>query len=105
MRRKLFVVLGVCILLMLGTWSPWLTQNYAEARAIHSFTKSWQYVADGCGINCTGCGAVESRRVPFGSLVTIEYACGLIPEDSPAYHQRATAFVSLLGTVHGLPKP
>jgi hypothetical protein len=38
-------------------------------------------------------------------LVTIEYACGLIPADLPEYHQRATSFISPLGTVHGLPTP
>jgi len=38
-------------------------------------------------------------------MVTIEYACGLIPEDLPEYHEHTTAFVSALGTVHGFPKP
>ena len=105
MRTKRLTALGVIILIALVIWSPWLTQHYAETRAVNWFTNSWQGVADGCGVNCVGCGAVASRRVPFGSLVTLEYACGLIPEDLPEYHQRATAFVSALGTVHGLPQP
>jgi hypothetical protein len=109
MRNKLLAVFGIVILVVLLAWSPWLTQHYAETRAVTVFTKSleksWEHITDGCGSNCSGCGAVESQRVPFGRLVTLEYACGLLPEDSPPYHQRTTAFVSTFGTVHGLPKP
>ena len=77
----------------------------AENRVVTSFNKSWKYVADGCGTDCKGCGAVSSTRIPFGILVTLEYGCGMIPEDTPEYHELALAFVSPVGTVHGLPKP
>ena len=99
---SMLLTLGLVILL---TWSPWLTQTYAEIRVIEEFDKAWEFVVDGCGTNCKGCGPVSSQRVPFGVIVTIEYACGLIPADTPEYHQQATAFVSPLGTVHGLPTP
>lgn len=105
LRKYSLVILITSILVVTCAWSPWLTQASAEARAVDSFNKSWQLVADGCGTNCKGCGAVSSQRVPFGVLVTIEFACGLIPADSPEYHRQATAFVSALGSVHGLPKP
>ena len=93
------------IIIVLIAWSPWLTQTYAENRTVDAFNKSWEYVADGCGTYCTGCGAISSQRIPFGILVTIEYGCGMIPEDTPEYHERGTAFVSIFGTVYGLPKP
>ena len=106
MRGKL--LLGVCIvvvLIALSIWSPWLTQSFAEARAVDSFNKSWSTVIDGCGTNCNGCGAIHSKRVPFGMEVTLEYGCGLMPEDTPTYHEQATGFVSAFGTVHGFPRP
>ncbi len=105
LKRFSAIVLIVLAFLAICAWSPWLTQPVAENRAVDSFDKAWEFVADGCGTNCQGCGAISSQRVPFGALVTIEYACGLIPADLPEYHQQATAFVSALGTVHGLPKP
>ena len=104
---KKFSLVGLItlVLLVLCAWSPWLTQTSAEVRAVDSFNKAWESVADGCGTNCKGCGAISSQRVPFGVFVTIDYACGMIPADVPEYHQQATAFVSVLGTVHGLPTP
>jgi len=106
MPKKLsVVVLAALALAVLCAWSPWLTQASAEVRAVNVFNKAWESVADGCGTNCKGCGAVSSQRVPFGVLVTIDYACGMIPADLPEYHQQTTAFVSVFGTVHGLPKP
>jgi hypothetical protein len=95
----------VFALTILFAWSPWLTQTYAATHAVKAFDKAWQFVADGCGTNCQRCGSVSSQRLPFGALVTIEYACGLIPADTPEYHQQVTALVSPLGTVHGLPAP
>ncbi|HLO28041.1 MAG TPA: hypothetical protein VK249_02830 [Anaerolineales bacterium] len=105
LRRSSSIVLVGLALIMICAWSPWLTETSAAARAVHAFDKAWGSVADGCGTNCQGCGAVSSRRVPFGVLVTIEYACGMLPADLPEYHHRTTAFVSALGTVHGFPKP
>jgi hypothetical protein len=105
MRKKL---IGLCISVMfvaLSAWSPWLTREFAETRAVDSFNRAWLSVIDGCGTNCKGCGAKRSQRVPFGIEVTLEYGCGLMPADTTAYHQQATAFVSAFGTVHRFPKP
>lgn len=105
MHRKL-IWLGIAIVLLaLSAWSPWLTPEFAEARAVDSFNRAWLSVIDGCGTNCKGCGAIKSKRSPFGIEVTLEYACGLIPEDTPEYHEQATGFVSAFGTVHIFPKP
>jgi hypothetical protein len=104
-KKSPALVLVALVLIVICAWSPWLTQASAEVRAVDSFDNAWELVADGCGTNCKGCGAVSSQRVPFGVLVTIDYACGLIPADLPEYHRQTTAFVSALGTVHGLPKP
>lgn len=103
MPRKM--VYAIIILFGLLAWSPWLTRIVAEDRAVTSFNKTWKNIADGCGTYCKGCGALSSQRIPFGILVTMEYGCGMIPEDTPEYHERGTAFVSLFGTVHGLTKP
>jgi len=104
-RKFSSIILVILALAVICAWSPWLTQASAEVRAVDSFNEAWESVADGCGMNCKGCGTVSSQRVPFGVTVTIDYACGLIPADLPEYHQQSIAFVSMLGTVHGLPKP
>lgn len=93
------------LLIVIFAWSPWLSNTSAKGRTEDFFTHAWEFVADGCGLNCQGCGAISSQRVPFGMLVTIDYACGMIPADLPEYHRQATAFVSPLGAVHGLPTP
>ena len=106
MRRKFsLLILVVLALMVIFAWSPWLTHASAKAHAVNSFNQAWEFVADGCGTNCVGCGAISAQRVPFGILVRIEYACGLIPADVREYHRQSTAFVSALGTVHGLPQP
>jgi hypothetical protein len=104
-RKFSSLILIILSLVIFFAWSPWLTQDSAEFRTVETFNKAWEFVADGCGTNCKGCGVVSSQRIPFGMLVTMEYACGLIPADTPEYHQQATAFVSPFGTVHGLPTP
>lgn len=104
-RNKYLSILFCLLLIGLLSWSPWLTDSFAEIRAVDSFNRAWQSVADGCGTNCNGCGAILTRRVPFGALVAIEYACGLIPEDSPQYHERAEIFISAFGSAHGFPRP
>jgi len=106
MRRKLFsrVYLAV-ILLVVFVWSPWLTQTFAKSRAVNSFNRSWSSVIDGCGTTCRGCGAIKAQRVLLGMEVTLEYGCGLMPEDTSKYHEQATGFVSTFGTVHGFPRP
>ena len=106
MRRRLSFGIWIAIFLIaLSAWSPWLTRSAAETRAVDSFNKAWVTIIDGCGTNCKGCGAVHSQRVPFGVKVTLEYGCGLMPEDTPEYHERATGFVSAFGTTHGFPVP
>lgn len=106
MLRKLsFIAWTIFALILICAWSPWLTTDSAEVRAMDVFSQDWESVADGCGMNCKGCGAISSERVPFGVLVTIDYACGMIPADLPEYHRQSTAFVSAFGTVHGLPTP
>jgi hypothetical protein len=105
LRRFAWIFWVLLALIVIVAWSPWLTQDFAKIRAVDSFNQAWQFVVDGCGTNCKGCGAVSWQRVPFGVLVKLEYACGLLPEDSRKYHQQTTVFVSAIGTVHGLPKP
>ena len=106
MPGKLFAGIALAALLIaLFAWSPWLTQSFAESRAVDSFNSSWATVIDGCGTNCKDCGAINSKHVPFGMEVTLEYGCGLMPEDTSEYHEQATGFVSAFGTVHGFPRP
>jgi hypothetical protein len=45
------------------------------------------------------------KRNLFLPFVTLEYGCGMIPADTPEYHKRTLAFVSTLGTFHGIPTP
>jgi len=97
--------LAIAALAISFVWSPWLTEDFAKNRAEAAFLDSWAQTTDGCGFHCQACGAREAHRTRFGFLVTIEYACGLIPADLPEYHQLATGFVSLIGTVHGFPSP
>lgn len=106
MRGKILLGASITIVIIaLIAWSPWLTQSFAEARAVNSFNHSWTTVLDGCGTNCQGCGAIHSKRVWFGMEVTLEYGCGLMPEDTHQYHLQATGFISAFGTVHGFPRP
>lgn len=104
-RKMILGVFITVIIIALSAWSPWLTPSFAETRAADSFNHSWTTVVDGCGTNCKGCGAIHSKRVPFGMEVTLEYGCGLMPEDTSQYHLQATGFVSVFGTVHGFPRP
>lgn len=106
MQIKSFYRLTLFIFLIaLFAWSPWLTVSFSKVRAVEYFNRSWASVIDGCGTNCKGCGAVETQRIPFGVKVTLEYGCGMMPEDTSQYHERATGFVSAIGTVHGFPHP
>lgn len=107
MDTRKFIFLWAVILALVVTlaWSPWLAGPRVEAIAENAFTRSWQGVVDGCGLDCAGCGVTSSRRALFGAVVEIEYACGLIPADLPEYHQQTTGFVSCFGTVHNLPEP
>jgi hypothetical protein len=105
MRRTLFLPFVLLAVFGILLWSPWITQEAAEQRTEQALQGTWLNVADGCGIGCNGCGAVQSQRVPFGVLVTLEYGCGLLPADTPEYHEKTVVFVSTFGTVHGIPNP
>jgi hypothetical protein len=104
MKKRLWI-LFVVVLAALLLWAPWLNSASAKERAEQYFLSAWQGVADGCGLSCKGCGGVAIQRVIGGWMVTIEYACGLIPEDTPQYHEQEKGFVSVLGTVHGFQRP
>lgn len=105
MRRVTFIIGLICAGLGLLARAPWLSAEAAQEKAVAAFTASWSGVADGCGVNCKGCGAVGAERATFGWRVELEYACGLRPADLPEYHQRTTLYVSPVGTVHGLTQP
>jgi hypothetical protein len=104
MRSRLYIPITLLTMALLA-WSPWLTVSSAKVRAVEVFNRSWTSVVDGCGTNCKGCGAIEAQRVPFSVKVTLEYGCGMMPADTPEYHERAIGFVSAIGTVHGFPHP
>jgi len=106
MRRKLLTVtITTLVVVVLFLWSPWITGVYAKERAVAEFERAWLNVADGCGFACHGCGAIAVKKIPFGTQVTLDYACGMLPADLPEYHQKVNAFVSFTGKVYGLPTP
>ena len=106
MRRRLSLIAIIALVIFaLLLWAPWINGSYAKERAVAGFERAWLNVADGRGFACHGCGAAAWKKVPFGAQVTLEYACGMIPKDSPEYHQQTNVFVSYLGKVYGLPTP
>lgn len=96
MYRGYFVGVGVIVLIGLCYFSPWITDNYAKSAAIAGFNSAWAKTIDGCGSKQ----AFQSTQVPFGRSVEIDYACGLLPYDSPKFHHKTDVFVSFIGTVH-----
>ena len=104
MRKALPVLVFGLLLIFVIAWTPWQSGATARAQAEAAFTHAWQYVPDGCGLHCNGCGALEDEKSVFGTFVTLVYACGLQPADHSST-QRALVFVSFLGTVHGVPGP
>jgi len=105
LNRLKFYAISVLLIVGLLAWSPWINEAYAKERAVAEFERVWLNVVDGCGFGCHGCGAIETKRVLFGVQVTLDYACGMLPADSPEYHQQADVFVSFMGKAHGLPTP
>ncbi|MGH2606667.1 MAG: hypothetical protein ACRDG5_08750 [Anaerolineales bacterium] len=89
----------------LVAWAPWLTTAAVARRVETALESAWAGVADGCGLSCAHCGVHGVRWVPFGREVELEYACGMLPEDAPQYHQIDTLYVSFIGTIHGLARP
>lgn len=101
MENKNISIIGVVIIvLILLAWSPWITKDYAEKRVVSAFEEGNKGITDGCGFNCVGCGVTGSEKVIFGYSVNVEYGCGMRPTDSRDLNERATKFVSFLGTVH-----
>ncbi len=101
MKKSVGTLIIVCtIFIMFTPFSPWVTEVFAKSRALNSFEKQWKDTQDGCGFNCKDCGFKKSQKVLFGRKVEIEFACGLLPFDSPEYHKKKELFVSFLGTVH-----
>jgi hypothetical protein len=100
MKKIIFSVMLLIVIVTGFLFSPWVTESFAIHRAMNSFEGKWKNVQDGCGFNCKECGFKTSKKVLFGRKVVIEYACGLLPSDSPEYHKRKEQFVSFLGTVH-----
>lgn len=98
--KRILVLATAALVIGLSYWSPWVTEPLARRRAMNSFAAGQVGIADGCGFNCKGCGAIGARKVAFGYEVRIEYACGLLPADAPEYHKTGVFFVSPLGTVH-----
>lgn len=106
MKKYLLNTLVLAILIFaIFAWAPWINTSYAKERAVAEFERAWLNVADGCGFGCHGCGSIETKKVLFGTQVTLEYACGMLPADSSEYHQQAEVFVSFMGKVYGLPTP
>ena len=93
--KKNYIAVMVIIFILVLIWSPWITKNYAEKRVAENFQIQYQGVADGCGLNCEGCGIINSQRTLFGYKVDIRYKCGL-----KDYFQGKSKFVSFIGIVH-----
>ncbi len=89
-----------CRNLITSDMAPGITKSYAENKVVKKFEGKNENISDSCGFNCDGCGVEESDKTLFGHSIKIEYACGLLPTDSPEYHRTATKFVSFLGTIH-----
>ena len=94
---------GLIFLGLLLLWSPWVTEEFVVMNAQSGMERAWIGVADGCGTNCKNCGAKFIRKTLFGALARLEFACGLIPSDSPEYHHQVIVFVSAFGITFGLP--
>ncbi|MCR2805862.1 hypothetical protein [Paenibacillus soyae] len=100
MKNIVASVIALIVIVFVVAISPWVTVSFAGDKVTAAFEKENRNVQDGCGLDCKDCGVQYTEKVLFGRNVQIEYACGLIPSDSPEYHQRKTLFVSFLGTVH-----
>ncbi len=104
-QRALAVLVAILVVaVVLGNLT--YTPDLAGVQARFAFDNVWSQVADGCGFNCPNCGAKGSQWLGLGYLVRLEYACGVLPPGANAgSHRTALVFVSLLGTVSGVPKP
>lgn len=106
MKRSTLARLSILALGILAlAWAPWLTPGVVRANVESAFEAAWDRIPDGCGLACENCGVHDIRWVPFGRTLELEFACGLIPEDRPEFHETRSITLSSLGTVHGLPRP
>jgi hypothetical protein len=106
-RRALALVVTI-VAVPLSTlvllWAPWMTPRVAADAVTRAFGTAWSGVPDGCSLVAPGVRAVQRAPVA-GYTVTIVYACGMVPSNSPEFHRRAVVYVSPLATIHGLPRP
>lgn len=100
-----YALVGLFAVAALVLWAPWMSKDSLPKIVEGRFASAWRGVVDGCGLDCEGCGVVSAQRVTLGAWVELEYACGMLPADLPEYHQRARLFLSVLGTLHGMPAP
>lgn len=100
MKKIIFSVIAFIVIVSGLLFSPWVTESFAKHRAINTFEEQWKNVQDGCGFNCKNCGFKTSEKVLFGRKVVIEYACGLLPSDSPEYHKKKELLISFFGIVY-----
>ncbi|MEV5027945.1 hypothetical protein [Paenibacillus sp. LPE1-1-1.1] len=100
MKKIIFSVIAFIVIVSGFLFSPWVTESFAKHRAINALEEQWKNVQDGSGFNCKNCGFKTSEKVPFGRKVVIEYACGLLPSDSPEYHKKKEMFISFFGIVN-----
>lgn len=84
--NKTSIVILLLIILLLGFYIVKMYQRStsfvkdaqtAEKIALAAFEKKWENVADGCGINCYGCGVKSSRKSNNAYIITIAYECGM----------------------------
>ena len=101
---KVAIVVGLLLITLVLLGAPWMTPRVAAHVVTRAFRTAWDGVPDGCSLVPPGVHAV--RRGPVaGYTVTIVYACGMAPSNSPEFHRRTEVYVSPLATVHGLPRP
>lgn len=80
-------VVGTCLL------APWLTDAFAQEKAITAYEIRQSEVTDGCGFR----GIESSKKVPFGREITLRAHCSFEAPHSPEKYVTVTIFVSFLG--------
>lgn len=103
MQRRTATWVFLLLVIALGAWSPWITQDTASQLAETQFNEAWSGIIDGCGASGEELGATDFNKVPFGAYVTLDYQCGLVMPGEPAL--QTTVYVSFLGIAIGYPRP
>ncbi|MFD1738685.1 hypothetical protein ACFSCX_19380 [Bacillus salitolerans] len=66
MRKKVTIsIFFIVVSIIIFAFSPWVTEDFAENRVKTSFQNEQKGIVDGCGFNCSGCGAINSEKVGF----------------------------------------